>query len=89
MSAEQLIRSKRVPTTSSVVISSQTNKDVSFDSSIRTELLYLHSKSPNEDTLSVQNSPVKDIKLSECKNEEGQMIAKNIVGTKLYDLLFT
>lgn len=84
LSAEQLIRSKRVPTTASVVISSHTSNDVSFDSNIRTELLYLHSK-PSQSTTPeppqvLQNSNFKEVKLNESKDEESQEKTKSIAG---------
>ncbi|XP_048579557.1 male-specific lethal 1 homolog isoform X2 [Nematostella vectensis] len=43
LSVEQMIRKKRVPTSFSVVMSSCMSNDLSYDTHMRTELLYLHN----------------------------------------------
>lgn len=81
LSAEQLIRSKRVPATASVVISSHTSNDVSFDSNIRTELLYLHPQTPQSSTSDTsQNKQHSNTveELDESNKEEKE--SKNITG---------
>lgn len=77
-----MIRSKRVPATASVVISSNTNDDVSFDSNMRTELLYLHPKtqpSTSDVLQDKQHCIVNELKPDENKNEEIEE-NKNITG---------
>lgn len=42
LSVEQMVRAKRVPATASVTMTSQMCEDISYDTHMRTEMLYLH-----------------------------------------------
>lgn len=43
LSVEQMMRAKRVPATSSVTMTSQMCEDITYDTHMRTETLYLHN----------------------------------------------
>ena len=45
LSVEQMVRAKRVPATASVTMTSHMCEDISYDTHMRTEMLYLHSDS--------------------------------------------
>ncbi|KAK3702883.1 hypothetical protein QZH41_014160, partial [Actinostola sp. cb2023] len=83
LSSEQMIRSKRVPATASVVISSHTSNDASFDSNMRTELLYLHPNTPQSDQPeplpAKQISNLPEVKTDESKDDEPEGEARSIV----------
>ena len=42
LSVEQMVRAKRVPATASVTMTSHMCEDISFDTHMRTEMLYFH-----------------------------------------------
>lgn len=46
LSVEQMMRAKRVPATAAVTMTSHMCEDVSYDTHIRTEKLYLHGDLP-------------------------------------------
>ena len=45
LSVEQMVRAKRVPATASVTMTSHMCEDISYDTHMRTEMLYLHKDS--------------------------------------------
>lgn len=54
LSVEQMMRAKRVPATASVTMTSHMCEDVSYDTHIRTEKLYLHGDLPDPPNKTVE-----------------------------------
>lgn len=58
LSVEQMMRAKRVPATAPVTMTSHMCEDVSYDTHIRTEKLYLHGDLPDLLNKTVESSIV-------------------------------
>lgn len=56
LSVEQMMRAKRVPATAPVTMTSHMCEDVSYDTHMRTEKLYLHGNSPDLPYKAVESS---------------------------------
>ena len=68
LSVEQMMRAKRVPATASVTMTSHMCEDVSYDTHIRTEKLYLHGDLPDP--------PNKTVETFKAANVQGHVQGK-------------